>query len=647
MNIQNSFLDGENHSLKAVLHSQETLFQIIESMPLYMNLWNSKTENVMCNSRVKDLFGIESEEQYLNDFYKFSPEFQPDGRPSISAAHEYIDQARENGGIVFNWLHCDINKEEIPAEITLKLLPISDENGNPFLVGFIRDLRSTLLETQKTAHFDDFYFNQLSDKIIFSILAEFSDECFFVYEIETSYLQCFGKGREILELPSEKIEVPQNNIFKKLIYPEDLYILEQLIASTQKGYVRPCDLRIVMPDSSIRYHKVVYNIIKDSKGDPKYSTGKILDIHEQKSFEALSQRDLLTNCYNKITSENLIQKVFLEDYETMHSLLIIDIDNFKSINDNLGHHFGDLVLKEIGEKLHKNFRDLDIVGRIGGDEFIVLIKEASSLEIVKKRAEVISKALRCTYSSEHHEYKISGSIGIAMYPKDGKSFEELYKAADKALYKSKSDGKDRYTFYSDELINENVKNLTILENANRMANTYFDSELVSTVFDLMYETTDVNFAINAVLQRIGLAYKLDRCYLYESVDEGENYRVNFEWCNEGIPKEKDLLKKMSKDEYSEFFDALIESNLIYSNDIDTIEDKDFYKAVKKRGVKAYLHLQIKNKDSSRLLLGLEDCTSARNWSEKDINSLTYALKMISIFLFADSIVRKECTIKKS
>ncbi len=109
----------------------------------------------------------------------------------------------------------------------------------------------------------------------------------------------------------------------------------------------------------------------------------------------------------------------------MHAFLIVDIDNFKSVNDNLGHVFGDKVLFEVSKHLKPIFRKDDIVGRIGGDEFIVFLKIFILLRIPK--AEKICDIFRNSYTENKKTYKISGTVGISFVPEHGTVFEELYK----------------------------------------------------------------------------------------------------------------------------------------------------------------------------------------------------------------------------
>ncbi len=129
-----------------------------------------------------------------------------------------------------------------------------------------------------------------------------------------------------------------------------------------------------------------------------------------------------------------------------HTLFIIDLDNFKSVNDTFGHQEGDRVLKNLAAKLRAVFRPDDVVGRLGGDEFIVLMKNAAAADRVRKKAAELLSALEYMTSGGDLTVTVTGSIGISTYC-DGKEFETLYREADEALYRAKQAGKNRFSHY--------------------------------------------------------------------------------------------------------------------------------------------------------------------------------------------------------
>ena len=152
--------------------------------------------------------------------------------------------------------------------------------------------------------------------------------------------------------------------------------------------------------------------------------------------------------YNKETTELLTDEILHTDPEAFHAFLILDMDCFKQINDVYGHAVGDIVLKKFGRLLKNIFRSEDIVGRIGGDEFVVLMKNVKSKETATIKAEELLNAAKKTNFEELKEKNISISIGISLSPKDGDCYMDLYKRADQALYQAKRSGKSRVCNYS-------------------------------------------------------------------------------------------------------------------------------------------------------------------------------------------------------
>lgn len=158
------------------------------------------------------------------------------------------------------------------------------------------------------------------------------------------------------------------------------------------------------------------------------------------------QRDSLSGLYNKAATQELIRRLLAEHPERMYAFFILDIDDFKLVNDTFGHAMGDQVIADFAGKIKRQFRESDIVGRIGGDEFVVFVPIPSK-EWLEKKVEALSQSLRYEFSQGEKRSSITSSIGVAISPEDGENFETLYQNADGALYQAKEGGKNRYTFY--------------------------------------------------------------------------------------------------------------------------------------------------------------------------------------------------------
>ena len=170
--------------------------------------------------------------------------------------------------------------------------------------------------------------------------------------------------------------------------------------------------------------------------------------HDQISRKA--QMDGLTGLLNKTAVTETISDYLNESKkDQMHAMLMIDCDNFKAVNDNFGHATGDEVIKYFASVLKRTFRDSDIKGRFGGDEFIVFMKN-TTFDATALRAKQLNEAIKKPYLKDGKEIKISCSIGVSYFMKDGNNFDTLFNAADDALYKAKSLGKDRFVEYRKE-----------------------------------------------------------------------------------------------------------------------------------------------------------------------------------------------------
>lgn len=184
---------------------------------------------------------------------------------------------------------------------------------------------------------------------------------------------------------------------------------------------------------------------------------KNIDERKQRELEILkqSQKDGLTGIYNKLVTQSFIESFLSgEGRDGTHAAIMLDIDNFKHINDSLGHIEGDYALAQVACHMQNLFRSSDVLGRIGGDEFFVLLKNYSSIESLQEKLGMLSAMFRQIYLGRDGSYSISGSIGVALYPQDGAGYGELYQKADIALYYSKEHGKNRYTLYKDMLEEE-------------------------------------------------------------------------------------------------------------------------------------------------------------------------------------------------
>ncbi len=621
-------IKGMSQQIEKEIDTAPVLKSILDATPFAMNVWNKDMVNIMCNKHVLDIFNMEDPVEYLENFYKFSPEYQPNGISSYEMSKINFAKAIDQGEYVFHWMHRTLDGEDIPSEITLIRLNLPEDMI--YLVGFVRDMRPDFSNTNLN-NYNYYFTDKIPTDVMLNEMSMLSDEWFFSSDVRTGNISYYGKIWQNFFKDTTLI-TPEKIFDSGFIHKDDIDEFKKLMNNLKLGIEESYEIRVLTENNSYHYYEINCKIIRDKVGTPIFMIGKGSDIQNQKIFEERSQKDLLTDCYNKVSAENIIDDKLKEFNKGNHVLFIVDIDNFKGINDNLGHYFGDEVLRDISKGLKEAFRDEDIIARIGGDEFVVFMENIHSPSIIKEKAEKILDVYKKTYPGEYNNYSISGSIGVARYPQDGDTYVELYQNSDKALNQAKLEGKNRYVIYSDALDIGTTRNITKIENANRMAGAYFDYDLISAVFNILYEHNGDNRAINLALSYICQKYNADRSYIFESIDEGVSYSNTFEYCKEGINSEINNLQNISGELFADFV-TKAKNDIIYSNNLrETLEIDEAFDIMANQGILSFIHAQIKRDGIMTFFLGLDDCTKTRVWSEREINSVQYISKLISIIL---------------
>ncbi len=181
----------------------------------------------------------------------------------------------------------------------------------------------------------------------------------------------------------------------------------------------------------------------------------------------LVDTDMLTELPNRRALTKYLEKL-CDDGNSKFALIFIDLDNFKMINDTIGHEWGDVLLTGTATRFRRLLSDNEFVARIGGDEFAVVIKDYPTEEALKQRVEKYAKTLNNKCQLRGRDYFITGSIGVACYPKDSKDVKQLLKYSDTAMFHAKKTGKVRSCFF-DNIMNETLESDVKLENQMRHA----------------------------------------------------------------------------------------------------------------------------------------------------------------------------------
>ncbi|MGD8497270.1 MAG: diguanylate cyclase, partial [Chromatiales bacterium] len=210
-------------------------------------------------------------------------------------------------------------------------------------------------------------------------------------------------------------------------------------------------------DGALFYEEKTITPVRDAQGVITHfvATGK--DISErmrtQERLQYLAHHDVLTGLPNRALLQDRLQHAFHQAKRegTMIALLFIDLDRFKTVNDSLGHGAGDVLLKELAGRLTHLLRESDTVARVGGDEFTVVVEGLYDLDRLGTIVEKLREELRRPVTVEHKDLVISGSIGITVYPNDGRDIETLMKNADTAMYRAKESGGNAARYFTPDM----------------------------------------------------------------------------------------------------------------------------------------------------------------------------------------------------
>lgn len=250
------------------------------------------------------------------------------------------------------------------------------------------------------------------------------------------------------ELPSDHEE------WLSRLHPDDQQsaLTATQVALTHRGGW-DMELRLRHRDGNWRWFLSRGLITRDDAGQPIKVRGVYLDITERKHTETrirqISQHDPLTDLPNRALIHEFAQPLLAAARRdgSLIAVLFVDLDRFKPINDEHGHAVGDEVLKKVARRLRVSVREADLVGRLGGDEFLVLLVGLRSDEAAARVARVCLKRLNQPYQVGELKLHTTPSIGISMFPRDGKNMETLIRHADEAMYEVKHSGRNNFRFY--------------------------------------------------------------------------------------------------------------------------------------------------------------------------------------------------------
>jgi diguanylate cyclase (GGDEF)-like protein/PAS domain S-box-containing protein len=313
-------------------------------------------------------------------------------------------------------------------------------------------------------------------------------------------------------------------------------ILEDIILFPKKDSM---EFRSNLMGEEYRWYRAVLTSIAGNDGYVIRIIGRLTDIHEKKmkelDLEVKAEKDGMTSLYNKTATVTLIDSFLAsinpsEDH-SIHALMVIDLDNFKAVNDYLGHATGDEVIINTAEQLKTIFKGYDIIGRIGGDEFLVFAKNLNALADVDILATKICKTIRHSYFYGDKELIVSSSVGISLFPYHGKSYKELFEKADKALYSAKANGKNSHRIF--DAANTITYHLNTRSSQYQPEAAYDISRgFEDYILQIFKENQNVKTAMQSIVELITVDINMQRGY-YIPIEKTSQFFEEYKYCVEG------------------------------------------------------------------------------------------------------------------
>lgn len=348
------------------------------------------------------------------------------------------------------------------------------------------------------------------------------------------------------------------------------------------------------------------------------SMGNIVEVVDELTM------DSLTKVYNKKTITEYASRLVKQDTVNRISIAILDIDYFKQVNDRYGHLYGDKVLTRVAKKLKEVVGEDGVVGRIGGDEFMIVLKGINDDYALRGILRAIRTQVKWEFKNDYENFQVTTSIGVAFSPNNGHDYEELFKKADFCLYVAKEKGRDRYVFFRDEIHRESYQNS--LNKKDKIINDGREMRELRYLTDIMVQYNhDKKAAVMAMLEHMLSMYKIDNISIYKGKD-----LKNIVSVGTPIKSESD----MSYIDTDGFKILMGDKTYIASSFINKNQDvaPEFVDEMRRRVIHSTIQCFIGTKDDVKGLLTINRMKAASQWAEYEIECSIITATLINMII---------------
>lgn len=455
------------------------------------------------------------------------------------------------------------------------------------------------------------------------LLMSLTDEFAFIYDKETNMFKMFKYDRfnRIILYDMDIDQWKREMLSKGYVKYDEKAMLDTLVLN-MKTYADSFSIKM---NCAIRTQSDIFEAVRfigtvhnESSGN-KIIVGRVVSDesvgHASTAMEIMNelQYDSLTGVYNKKTITEYAKKRLAEEKEKRIVIAILDVDHFKSVNDTFGHLYGDKVLARVGGRLKEIVGEDGVIGRIGGDEFMIVFNGLDDDQVLRGMLRAIRTQIKWEFAEDFENLSITCSIGASIFPVNGRDYESLFKKADCCLYIAKEKGRDRYVFFRDEMHRASYEAMLNKSQLNAMNNPREIRELKNIASFMESAVTDSRKAVLDAMRHMKDTFGIDNINIYY----GEGMKKVYSFGSD-IPEAQDAMYV-----FSEEFQELMGENerFLQIGFADTFSDitPDFCGRMKAERIASTIQCYIGDKRNIKGLVTFNKCREASQWANYEID----------------------------
>ena len=471
------------------------------------------------------------------------------------------------------------------------------------------------------------------------LLMSLTDEFAFIYDKATNMFKMFKYDRfnRIILYDMDIDQWKREMLSKSYVKYDEKAMLDTLVLN-MKTYADSFSIKM---NCAIRTQSDIFEAVRfigtvhnESSGN-KIIVGRVVSDesvgHASTAMEIMNelQYDSLTGVYNKKTITEYAKKRIAEEKEKRIVIAILDVDNFKSVNDTFGHLYGDKVLARVGGRLKEIVGEDGVIGRIGGDEFMIVFNGLDDDQVLRGMLRAIRTQIKWEFAEDFENLSITCSIGASIFPVNGRDYESLFKKADCCLYIAKEKGRDRYVFFRDEMHRASYEAMLNKSQLNAMNNPREIRELKNIASFMESAVTDSRKAVLDAMRHMKDTFGIDNINIYY----GEGMKKVYSFGSD-IPEAQDAMYV-----FSEEFQELMGENerFLQIGFADTFSDitPDFCGRMKAERIASTIQCYIGDKRNIKGLVTFNKCREASQWANYEIDCARIFAAVLSFMALND------------